>query len=122
MKGEGKKLLGLFGRLDDRQQETLIAFAEFLATRATQGDTGLPASAEPLPIARPAEETVVMAIKRLAQTYPMLDRRKLFSDTSKFVAQHALEGRPAAEVIDELETVFARHFERMREEGGRERQ
>jgi len=116
VKGEGKKLLELFGRLDDRQQETLIEFAEFLATRATQGgDTGLPASAEPLPIARPAEETVVMAIKRLAQTYPMLDRRKLFSDTSKFVAQHALEGRPAAEVIDELEVVFSRHYEKLKD-------
>jgi hypothetical protein len=57
-----------------------------------------------------------MAIKRLTQTYPMLDRRKLFGDTSKFVAQHALEGRPAMEVIDELEIVFAKHFEKVRGE------
>ncbi len=118
MRDEGKKLLELFGGLDDRQRETLIAFAEFLAARAPQGvDAGPSASAEPLPIARPATETVVMAIKRLTQTYPMLDRRKLFTDTSRFMAQHALEGRPAAEVIDELEMVFARHFKGMRDEG-----
>lgn len=55
-----------------------------------------------------------MAIKRLTQTYPMLDRRKLLADTSKYVAQHALEGRSAVEVIDELEVVFSRHYENQR--------
>lgn len=117
MKGEGKRLLDLFGKLDGEQQQTLIEFAEFLAARAPLGDDATPsAPAEPLPIARPATETVVMAIKRLTQTYPMLDRRKLFTDTSRYMAQHALEGRPAAEVIDELEVVFSRHYETMRNE------
>ena len=117
MKGEGKKLLELFGKLDDRQGEQLIAFAEFLAARAPQGnDAELFAAAEPLSIARPATETVVMAIKRLTRTYPMLDRRKLFTDTSRYMAQHALEGRPAAEVIDELEVMFSRHYRTMRNE------
>ena len=123
MKSEEKKLLELFGRLDDRQRETLIEFAEFLQARGTgkgverelEREEVVPAG--PLPIARPATETVVMAVKRLTQTYPMLDRRKLFTDTSRYMAQHALEGRPAAEVIDELEVVFARHFKGMRDEG-----
>jgi hypothetical protein len=113
MKDEEEKLLALFEKLDSGQRQTLIDFAGFLATRATQDGDSEPAQV--LPIARPDTETVVMAIKRLIQTYPMLDRRKLFGDTSKFVAQHALEGRPAVEVIDELEIVFARHFERMQE-------
>jgi hypothetical protein len=111
MRDEEKKLLELFEKLDIRQRQTLIDFAGFLATRATQDGDREPARV--LPIARPETETVVMAIKRLIQTYPMLDRRKLFGDTSKFVAQHALEGRPAIEVIDELEIVFAQHYERM---------
>lgn len=51
-----------------------------------------------------------MAIKRLTRTYPMLDRRKLMGPTSLLVSQHALQGRPAAAVIDELEMVFARHY------------
>lgn len=117
-KDEEKKLLALFGKLDSGQRQTLIEFAGFLATRVPQASDGAPsAPQQPLPIARPETETVVMAIRRLTQTYPMLDRRKLLGDTSKYVSQHALEGRPAAEVIDELEVVFSRHFEGMRDEG-----
>jgi len=113
MRDEEKKLLGLFEKLDSRQQQTLVEFAGFLAAHADS-----PAkSAEPVPITRPAGETVVMAIKRLTRTYPMLDRRKLFTETSRCVTQHALEGRPAMEVIDELEMVFSRHFESMKDEG-----
>lgn len=117
MRSEETRLLELFGTLDDSQRETLIAFGEFLAARATQDGGATPSAPDqPLPIARPETETVVMAIKRLTQTYPMLDRRKLLSDTSRFVALHALEGRPAVEVIDELEVVFSRHHKAMRNE------
>jgi len=115
MRDEEEKLLALFRKLVAGQQQTLIDFAGFLASRATRDAAG--ETAQPKSISRPETETVVMAIKRLMQTYPMLDRRQLFGDTSKFVAQHALEGRPAGEVIDELEIVFARHFERMKAEG-----
>lgn len=109
--GEGKKLLELFGKLAPEQQETLMAFAEFLVTREERGSAAAPA--QPLPIERPAEETVVMAIKRLVRTYPMLDRRKLLGETSRFIVEHALEGRAAAEVIDELEVAFAKHYREM---------
>jgi hypothetical protein len=57
-----------------------------------------------------AGETVVMAIKRLTRTYPMLDRRKLIGRTSQLMAEHALQGRAAVEVIDELEMVFERYY------------
>jgi hypothetical protein len=112
--GEGrsvnrKKLLELFQNLQPEQQETLIAFAEFLVAR-----NGGEPSAVPLPIERPGEETVVMAIRRLVRTYPMLDRRLLMTDASQIMAQHALEGRAAEAVIDELELVFARHYEKMK--------
>jgi hypothetical protein len=104
-----KKLLELFQNLQPEQQETLIAFAEFLVAR-----NGGEPSAVPLPLERPGGETVVMAIRRLVRTYPMLDRRLLMADASQIMAQHALEGRAAEAVIDELELVFARHYEKMK--------
>jgi hypothetical protein len=119
VKREEKKLLGLFERLGVEQQETLMAFAEFLAGRAPE--TGS-AAGEPASIPRPANETVTMAIRRLVTTYPMLDRRKLLGEASVYMAQHALQGRNAAEVIDELEQVFARHYQRQKAEGKRQKE
>ncbi|MEK6594522.1 MAG: hypothetical protein AABZ67_15725 [Pseudomonadota bacterium] len=116
MNSDEEDLLGHYRRLIAEQRRMLLEFAVFLAERNAGTEVREASAQPPLPIARPATETVVMAIKRLTQTYPMLDRRQLFSDTSRHVAQHALEGRPAAEVIDELEAVFARHYETMRNE------
>jgi hypothetical protein len=108
MKSGDKQLLELFERLAPEQQDRLIAFAEFLADEPARMPDGALA---PLVIPRPEEETVTMAIRRLVRSYPMLDRRRLMAEASQFMAQHALEGRDAAEVIDELEIVFSRHFE-----------
>lgn len=109
-----KSLLEHFRRLNAEQQRMLLEFAVFLTARQAGADDPAVSDQAPLPVARPATETVVKAIKRLAQTYPMLDRRKLFGETSKFLAQHTLEGRPAAAVIDELEVVFLRHYEKLK--------
>lgn len=114
-----RKLLELFGRLEAGQQDKLIAFAEFLAAEVPAGA----AASEPLAIPRPAGETVAKAIRRLTRTYPMLDRRRLMVETSQFMAQHALEGRAANEVIDDLEAVFARHYnERHKAQGARHKE
>jgi hypothetical protein len=56
----------------------------------------------------------VKAIKRLMATYPMLDRDKLLHETSGHMTRHVIHGKPAAEVIDELEAMFAQHYERHR--------
>ena len=109
MKGEEKKLLELFGRLASEQQDKLIAFAEFLS--ASEPGAGNAPDGVPIAIPRARGETVTMAIRRLVRTYPMLDRRKLMGEASHFMAQHALNDRPAEEVIDELEQVFARHYQ-----------
>jgi hypothetical protein len=46
----------------------------------------------------------------------MLERSgALLNDTSSLMAGHVLHGRPAAEVIDELEALFARYFAEHRE-------
>ena len=112
MKKDEQKLLAIFERLAPEQQDKLIEFAEFLAVGEAGG--GEPIAAEPRDVPRPAQETVTMAIRRLVTTYPMLDRRRLMAEASQFLAEHALYGRAAHEVIDELEIVFARHFERHR--------
>ena len=113
-KGEEKQLLDLFGRLAPEQQERLIAFAEFLDVQPA--DAGAVAAA-PVAIPRAPGETVAMGIRRLTRTYPMLDRRKLMAEAARLMAQHALEDRPTDEVIDELERVFERHYQKMKAEG-----
>lgn len=100
-------LLAAFGRLDERQQEMLLEFAAFMAARNA---AAAPVMAPPQPEPRPAEESVVLAIKRLSRTYPQIDRRRLMGPTSQLMAQHALQGRAAAEVIDELEVLFELHY------------
>ncbi|HUW51502.1 MAG TPA: hypothetical protein VMV75_10865 [Sulfuricella sp.] len=108
MKQEEKKLLRLLDALTVEQRDTVIAFVEFLAARNP------PVSAaevqEPLPISRPADETVVKAIKRLRETYPMLNPDKLLHEISGLMMKHMMNGKPAAEVIDELEALFARYY------------
>jgi hypothetical protein len=42
----------------------------------------------------------------------MLDKAKLLNETSALMAQHVMQGRPAEEVIDELEIVFEMHYRR----------
>jgi hypothetical protein len=114
VRSKDRNLLDLFERLEPEQQERLIAFAEFLAEGATDANS---AAREPVALPRPAGETVTMAIRRLVRTYPMLDRRKLMVEASEFMAQHALQGRPADEVIDELEALFVRHYEQHKSKG-----
>jgi hypothetical protein len=60
---------------------------------------------------------VVRAIQRLRATYPMLDPRVLFHETSVCLSRHVLHGQPAEAVIDELEAVFLRHYQRMKAGG-----
>ncbi len=112
MKTDERKLLAVFEQLAPEQQEKLIEFAEFLGAGDAVCDG--PALAAPEILPRPAEETVTMAIRRLVRTYPMLDRRRLMAEASQFLVEHALRGRAAQEVIDELEIVFAGHYRKLR--------
>lgn len=50
----------------------------------------------------------------------MLDRSAMLNDTSSLMAGHIIRGRPAAEVIDELEALFARQYAKYREENEQE--
>lgn len=101
----------VFRKLDSSQRENLLAFAEFLAQRTEPISRPIAAIEPPLAIERPQQESVVRAIKRLSATYPMLDRRKLLHETSNLVTDHVMHARDAKEVIDEIEAIFARHYE-----------
>jgi hypothetical protein len=114
-----KRLTEIIQRLPAAQAQALLDFAEFLVARhglapaqQTEG-TAAPRIPPPLDIPRPAQETVVRAIKRLRATYPMLDARKLLNQTSELMTQHVVYGREASEVIEELEVLFRSHYERL---------
>ncbi len=113
MKRSERRLLELFRSLPEAEAESLMSFAEFLSQRAGADDSGIP---EPKNIPRPADESVVAALKRLSESYHMLDKAKMLNDTSMLVAEHVMTGREAAEVIDELEVVFRRHYDALRSE------
>lgn len=104
-----KRALQLFRALSDEQQHTVSAFMEFLSSRGTHMPAQKPA--QPVEHPCPEKESVVKAIKRLRATYPMLDQNKLFHETSGHMTGHLMHGKPAPEVIDELEAMFARHYQ-----------
>ena len=92
----------------------MLAFAEFLAARseavkeASDGDS----VKQPDLVPRPENESVVAAIKRLSASYTMLDRGDMLDETSSLMTSHVIQGRPAKEVIDDLEKMFAEHYRR----------
>lgn len=113
-------LLDLFNTLSEQDAHTLLRFAEFLAGQEV---SSLPMAAPPdtassldMPkpekIARPAEERVVDALKRLSATYPMLEKKTLLNKASELVAQHVMFGKPAKLIIDEIEAIFAEAYDK----------
>jgi len=113
VKKETKKLLGFYRDLPDEVAQQLLDFAEFLAARykVEAKEISLPEE-----ISRPENESVVIAIKRLSATYPMLNKDTLLNETASLVSQNLLQGRDAVEVIDELEVIFSKQYEILIEE------
>jgi hypothetical protein len=110
MQSDEKQLLRQFRALSEANRKSLLDYAEFLGTR----DAGLitePVPQLPLVIPRPEQESVIKAVKRLMQTYPMLEREKLLHETTALVSRHVMHKDPAPGVIDELELVFKRHYD-----------
>ncbi len=118
LKPEQRRLLACYDGLDEQGRESLLAFAEFLMQRRGSqalDEVAADAVQNPKPIDRPAKESVVKAIKRLSQTYYMLEREHLLDQTSSLMMSHVMQGRDAVSVIDELEIVFSEHYERYRQ-------
>ena len=118
-----QRLLSLFEMLSAADQGSLLSFAEFLAQRdsADVPIAATPAQSEPEPVpepeslSRPENERVVAAVKRLSKSYFMLDKRKMLGVTSDLMTQHILQGREAAEVIDEMEALFQEQYRKLLE-------
>ena len=107
-----RQLIRLYRQLTPHDRETLSAFAAFLAQRASPdaiADDSI--SRTPQDIPRPEHESVIGAIRRLSRTYDMLDPGTLLNETSTLMSAHVLQGRDASAVIDELEALFARHYQ-----------
>lgn len=133
MTEQEQSLLDIYRQLSEHDAHSLLRFAEFLAgyevTAATiikEGDTSPGQQAEssiatadaedsipqPEDIERPDKEKVVDALKRLSATYPMLDKKYLLDKASELVAQHIMFGKPAPQVIDEIEDIFATAYDK----------
>jgi hypothetical protein len=108
---EQKRLLELFNRLPERDRAFAVDFVEFLAGRAREQTDPEP-EPQPQPIPRPTQESVVAAMRRLSATYPMLDKGLILHEASALMGSHIMQGRPAPQVIDDLEALFRRHYER----------
>jgi len=113
MTADERRLLRVFRALSESRQSGLLDYAEFLLERVLPEVE--PVAQTPLDIERPVQESVVKAIKRLRETYPMLDRAKLIHETSALMSQHLVQGRTAVEVINELESLFLRHYQSLQE-------
>jgi hypothetical protein len=111
---DSKRLSSIFRSLSESRQQALLDFAEFLAGKEGAEIAAAPPS-EPLQIPRPEQENVVKAIQRLTQTYPMLERNKIFHEASAQMTRHLIHGVPAVEAIDELERIFARQYQEHRD-------
>jgi hypothetical protein len=113
-----QQLTELFQQLGASDQATLLAFAAFLASRTPAHSATVKVEPEVVPepelIERPAQESVVGALKRLSKSYPMLNKAEMLSATSDLVATNIMQGSDPVGVIDELQEIFRRHYEQMK--------
>ncbi len=124
MKDQEKRLLSYLHQLSPQDAHTLLRFAAFLAGEQTTaeadtalqvsqtGETTTPEIPQPQFVERPENERVVDALKRLSSIYPMLEKKKLLDKASTLVAQHVMFAKPAKEVIDEIEKLFAEAYDK----------
>lgn len=110
MKRDAKALVDLFNTLDKDRQQSLFDYAEFLQSK---GGLAKREISEPVKIQKPGEETVVGAIKRMKQSYPMIDSMEVFAVASNLMTDHMVKGREAEEVINEIEALFEETYKKL---------
>lgn len=115
MKQKIARLDSLMKQLSATHQQSVIDFASYLVEQyplESVNDEIL----EPQPVQRPADETVVGAIKRLKKTYYMLDTDGLLNKASALMGQHMLQGRESESVINDLQHLFESSYEDYRQQ------
>lgn len=133
MKEQEQRLLEYYRQLSPQDSHALLRFAAYLATNqaTNQGVPEAEMAAQPIVseatasvpqpqlTPRPQNERVVDALKRLSASYPMLEKKKLLDQSSTLVAQHIMFGKPARDIIDQIEKVFADAYAAFVREQGR---
>ena len=91
--------------LTDAEVASLLDFARYLRDRR-------PAAPAPeiVDIPRPEHGSVINAIRRLTQTYPMLNRATLFNEASGLMARHMMHVETSEDTIDQLEALFKSRY------------
>lgn len=111
MKKQSRELDVLMSQLQDEHQQAVVDFAAFLVQKYNI-QTPVEAGLQPAAITRPEGESVIAAIKRLKETYYMLDTDGLLDETSSLMGQHILRGREASAVINELQSLFESKYKK----------
>lgn len=110
MSPDARKLLDCFRRLSADRQSALLDYAQYLAGKEENSQQSS-VSAVPADIPRPENESVIKAVRRLRETYPMLNQNQIFTEVSSQMTRHVMQGIAAVDIIDELEIIFRRHYE-----------
>ena len=111
----GQDLIDLYDAMDDERKKSLCDFADFLYDQA---DPISKIISPPEDSARPEEETVVGAVKRLKAQYHMIESMAVFSAASSLMTDHMVKGRDVIEVIDEMEILFEEAYKKLLEKSG----
>ena len=108
------RLVEITEQLNRDEQAALLEYAEFMLTRSEHAQTlAIP---DPVEIPRPDEETVIAAMRRLSDTYPMLNKDKILHEAAGLMSEHVMQGLEANIVIDKLQILFEGHFQKHNEE------
>lgn len=91
--------------LTDAEDTSLLEFARYLRDRRLAAP-----APEIVDISRPEYESVPNAIRRLTQTYPMLNRDTLFNEASGLMARHMMHGETSEDKSDQLEAPFKSRY------------
>lgn len=106
-----QELLSIYKKLSATEQASVLSFAKFLQNESSDNNEIVELE-KPLDISRPQSENVVIAIKRLSATYPMINTSAVLDQAAKLMTEHMLHGKDVKLVIDELELLFSEHYEK----------
>ncbi|WP_130472248.1 Crp/Fnr family transcriptional regulator [Candidatus Magnetaquicoccus inordinatus] len=113
---ERNRLLSAWQKLAKEEQRTVRLFAEFLAQQSSTALSQQEIPQEPLSIPKPEHESAVLAMKRLKKSYPMIEADFSLLETASQLLLKRIMGTPDAEVIAELEELFAKRYLAWKEE------
>ncbi|MBF0182951.1 MAG: Crp/Fnr family transcriptional regulator [Magnetococcales bacterium] len=108
---ERNRLLAAWEKLGREEQRNLRLFAEFLVQQSGGAGQSKEIPQEPLPIAKGENESAVAAMKRLKKSYPMIEADFSLLESASQLLLKRIMGTPDAEVIGELETLFASRYQ-----------